>query len=182
MNLNEYNVLKVLNNSKQGVFFRELSKMSGVSIGGTQQVLKNYSGFVDKVIKGRNTYYFLKKDVRTFYLRKIIELMISQNFLSINPLFSDFFGYFIKKDIPCLVFGGYAKGRFTKNSDVDLLVLSSAKIPEYLCPVEVHAITLSKSQIETAVRKKETLIKEIINNRIIINGVDYFMRWLNEKD
>ncbi len=51
-----------MNQVKKPVFFRELSKKSGVSIGGTQQVLKNYSGFIEKKIEGRNVYYSFKED------------------------------------------------------------------------------------------------------------------------
>jgi len=181
MNLNEYKVLNVLKNAKQPVFFRELSKSSGVSIGGTQQVIKNYSKFINKEIKGRHTYYYFKEDVKTFYLRKIIEIVSAQNFISENFLFSDFFNYFIKNNIPCIIFGSYAKGRFSKNSDIDIFVLSTGKVPEHLCPVDVHLIALSKAQFENVAKKRETLIKEISDNHIIIEGVDYFMRWLNEK-
>lgn len=180
LNSNEYKVLNVLFKSKKGLFFRELSKLSGVSIGGTQQVLKNYSDFIIKNVNGRNTYYFLKKDVKTNYLCKILEIMNSQNFLFNNPLFEDFFNYFIKKNIPCLIFGGYAKGRFSKDSDIDILMLSSVKIPEHICPVKIHSISFSKSQFENAVKKKETLINEVIKNHIIINGFDYFGGCLNE--
>lgn len=178
MNLNEYKILEVLNRVRKPVFFRELSKMSGVSIGGTQQVVKVYSRFLDKKTEGRNTYYFFKEDIGTLYLRKIIEFRKAQVFLEQNPQFKEFFGNFVEEDIPCIIFGGYAKGRANKNSDIDVLVLSSKKISEHLCPVELHAVKLSKVQFESAFRKKERLIKEILNNYIIINGVDYFKRFV----
>ena len=196
MNLNEYKVLKLLS---KPIFFRELSKKSGVSIGGTQQVLKNYSGFIEKKTEGKNTYYSLKKNLETLYLKKIIELQKAQIFLKNNPRFKELFNYFVKNNIYCLVFGSYAKGSFNKGSDVDVLVLGvkknflkiedrnslgfptskknsvgNKKFPEHLCPVKVHSVCLAKSQFETASKKKETLINEIINNHIIINGVDYF--------
>ena len=70
------------------------------------------------------------------------------------------------------------KGNFNKNSDIDVLVLGVKKFPEHLCPVKIHLITLTKKQFETALRKKETLINEIISNYIIVNGGDYFVNIL----
>ena len=174
MNLNEYNILELMSRLRRPVFFRELSKKSGVSIGGTQQVLKNYSNFVEKKKEGKNTYYSFKKNLETRYLKKIIELQKVQIFIKNNPRFKELFNYFVENDIYCLVFGSYAKGKFDKNSDIDILVLSSKKIPEHLCPVKMHLINLTKSQFKSALRRKETLINEVISNHIIINGVDYF--------
>ena len=178
MNLNEYKVLEVINKVDDPIFFRDLSKKSGVSIGGTQQVLKNYSKFVNKNIEGRNTYYSLKENLESFYLKLLIEIRKAQIFIECNYKFREFFSYFVKNNIPVLVFGSYAKGKFSKTSDIDILVLSKNKIPEYLCPVDIHLISLTKSQFETAVKKKEILVKEIKNNHIIINGVGYFVNIL----
>ena len=163
---------------KRPVFFRELSKKSGVSIGGTQQVLKDYSYFIEKKVSGRNTYYSIKENIETIYLKKIIELKKAQVFLKNNPRLKEFFNYFVKNNIDCLIFGSYAKGNFNKNSDIDVLVLGVKKFPEHLCPVKIHLITLTKKQFETALRKKETLINEIISNYIIVNGGDYFVNIL----
>jgi len=178
MNLNEYKVLDVLNGVGRSVFFRELSKKSGVSIGGTQQVIKVYARFINKIIEGRNTYYSFKKDVGTLYLRKMIEIRKAQMFIEQNSKFEEFFSYFVKEDIPCVIFGGCAKGRVSRDSDIDILVLSSKKIPEHLCPMRMHLIRLSKKQFESAFRKREVLINEIISSHVIINGVDYFLRFV----
>ena len=180
MNLNEYRVLELMNRLGKPVFFRELSKKSRVSIGGTQQVLKDYSNFIEKKKEGKNTYYFFKKNLETLYLARIIELRKVQFFIKANPRFREFFSYFVKNNIPCLIFGSYAKGKFNKNSDIDMLILSSGKIPEHLCPVKVHLICLTKNQLESALGKKEILIKEIMDNHIIVNGGDYFtnIEWI----
>jgi len=174
MNLNEFKILNEMFKSKRPLFFRELSKKTGVSIGGVQQVLKNYSSFIEKETKGRNTYYFFKNNLNVFYLFRIIENKKVQFFIEKNSEFKELFNYFIKNKIDCLIFGSYAKGISGKKSDLDLLVFSAKKFPEYLCPVKLHVIRLSKLQFESAFKKKEALIKEILKNHIIINGVDYF--------
>ena len=58
MNSNEYNILKCMYESKKALFFREIAKVTKTSIGGTQQVLKKYSEFIDKMDEGKNTYYW----------------------------------------------------------------------------------------------------------------------------
>ncbi|MBU4501385.1 MAG: nucleotidyltransferase domain-containing protein [Nanoarchaeota archaeon] len=181
MNLNEYKVLEIMNKSRKPVFFRELCKKASVSIGGTQQVLKDYSNFIDKKAEGRNTYYSLKENLETLYLKRIIEIKKVQVFIGKNPRFKEFFDYFVKNNIDCLVFGSYAKGMFSKISDIDILALSLKNILEHLCPVRVHAVSLTKSQFESALKKSETLINEISYNHIIINGVDYFTNMLGRK-
>lgn len=178
MNRNEYNILKVLNSQGQPVFFRDLSKKSAVSIGGVQQVLKDYSEFIDKKIEGRNTYYFFKDTLDVFYLKKIFELEKAKVFIKENPRFRELFKFFIINDIYCIIFGSYAKEKFSKNSDIDILILSTKKVPEHISPVKLHEVHLTKSQFESALKKKESLIKEIRDNHIIINGVDYFMNLL----
>ena len=178
MNLNEYKVLELINRFGKPMFFRELSKESGVSIGGTQQVLKRYSQFIDKNVEGKNTYYSFKENLDSFYLRLLIEIRKVQIFIEYNPKFKEFFSYFVKKNIPTLVFGSYANNKFSETSDIDVLVLSKNKILKHLCPVNIHLISLTKLQFENAVKKKEILIRELENNHIIINGGDYFVNVL----
>lgn len=178
MNQNEYKVLELMDRIDKPIFFRELSKKSEVSIGGTQQVLKRYSKYIEKNVEGRNTYLSLKDNLEGFYLKILIETRKAQIFIENNSKFREFFNYFVKNNIPAVVFGSYAKEKFSKTSDIDVLVLSKNKIPEHLCPVEIHLISLTKSNFEKTVKKKEILINEIKNNHIIINGGEYFVNIL----
>jgi hypothetical protein len=182
MNSNEYNVLGVLYKAKRPLFFREISKLSKVSIGGTQQVLKDYSSYVNKRKEGRNTYYSLKQGIATFYLKVLIEAYRSQIFIFNNSLFNDLFSFLIKNNMPSLIFGSYAKGINNKDSDLDLLVLSKKKIPDHICPVELHRIDLTRSQFEKAAKDDEALIKEIRKDHIFVNKLDYFINVIGGKD
>ncbi len=104
----------------------------------------------------------------------IIHLKKTLLFLEKNKKFKEFFNLFVKNNIDALIFGSYAKGESGKRSDIDVLILSSEEIQEHLCPVKIHAISLTKKQFESAFKKNEIIIKEIIDNHIVINGVDYF--------
>jgi|APSaa5957512576_1039674.scaffolds.fasta_scaffold06981_2 predicted nucleotidyltransferase len=175
MNSNEYNVLKVFFGRGSSVFFRDLVKSSGVSVGGVQQVLKKYGDFLARKEEGRNVYYSIREGIDRVYLLKLFETERARRFLGNHSKFKEFFRFIVEKDIYAVIFGGYAKGAVTKKSDLDVLVLSSKKIPEHLCPIESHVISLNKREFELAARKKETLIEEVRKNHVIINGVDYFV-------
>lgn len=180
MNYNEYKVLDLIERNKESLFFREISKKSGVSIGGTQKVLQNYSNFIDKKSRGRNTYYFFKKDLKTKYLRKEIEVQRALEFLKKYPKFERFIEEMLKKEVNFLIFGSYSKleNETNKKGDLDILILSdksSLKVPEHVSPKEVHVIKMKKESFRNSLEKEEHLVKEILNNHIIFRGFDFFM-------
>jgi predicted nucleotidyltransferase len=181
MNLNEYKILELFLREDKPLFFREISKLSGVSIGGTQNVLKDYSDFLDKELKGRNMYYSLKKNILTNYLKKKIEIEKTIQFLKKNKLLREFFGKVLFEKISCLIFGSYAKGDSNEKSDLDLVVLEDKKLPEYLCPVELHSIRMSKGDFRKMFEKGEALSGEIFKDHILINDFEFFME-VFEKD
>lgn len=164
------------------MFFREISRKSKVSIGGCQKVLKDFNKYLIKKPEGKNTYYCLKDNIETNYLRLLIEIYKTKYFLKNNPLFKEFFNYFVENNVLCLVFGSYAKNTFDSNSDIDILVISPEKTPQYLCPVKLHKISLTKKQFQKSVKNNESLIKEIKKDFVVVNGFEYFERILNTKD
>ncbi len=175
MNLNEYNILNLFDRENQPLFFREISKKAGVSIGGTQNVLKEYSNFFEKKVKGRNTYYSIKKDINNFYFKKLIGVERVIKFIEKNDKLKEFVGKLIELEISCLIFGSYASFSNKKDSDLDLFVLGDKKLPEHLCPVDLHIIRASKKEFEISVKLRDDLSREIIRNNVIIFGSDYFL-------
>ena len=184
MNPNEYKILNLFRREDKPLFFREISKKSKVSIGGTQKVLANYSKFFDKEIKGRNTYYSIKKGITKFNYNKLIEVERTIRFLDKNNILMDFFEKLVEMEIPCLIFGSYASLTNNKESDLDLLILSEKKIPEHLCPNKLHIIRVNKKEFEKSLKLKENLFKEIRGNHVLIFDSDYFLEVFNkyEKD
>lgn len=180
MNHNEYKVLELMERERKPLFFREISKKSGVSIGGTQKILQDYSGFVDKETRGRNTYYYFRDNIKTLYLRKKIEVQRSLEFLKKYPKFERFIEEMLKLKIDFLVFGSYSRvheNKSKKKGDLDVLILSNkneVKIPEHLAPCEVHVISMKKESFEKSLKKGEHLIKEILESHIIFHGFDFF--------
>jgi len=179
MNSNEYNILNLFERENKPLFFREISKKSKVSIGGTQKALSNYSDFFDKEVKGRNTYYFFRPGVLKIYLKKLIEIERMIRFTSKNKILKEFLLKLNEMKIPSLIFGSYASNTNKKTSDLDLVVLSDVELPEYLCPVELHIIRATKKEFRKSMNLNDDFSKEILKNHIIINGIDYFSEVFN---
>ncbi len=180
MNRNEYNILYKLYKAKSPLFFRQISKISGVSIGGTQQVIKDNSIYIIKKKEGRNTYFSLKKNTETDYLKIILEIYRSIEFLSKNKLFKELFDFLNQNDMPSLIFGSYAKDSNKKESDLDVLLLSKKEVPEHISPVKIHIIRLTKRQFKKSVEKNEPLVKEIRKDHVIINHFGYFLNCIGD--
>jgi len=55
---------------------------------------------------------------------------------------------------------------------LDLLILSKdeQKLPFHLLPYKIHQVNLSEESLKKALNEKETLIKEIEENHIILNN------------
>ncbi len=101
---------------------------------------------------------------------------------SLQLLFQDFMKELPKTVVSIVLFGSYAKETFTKESDIDLLVITTAK--EDLAPVlrkmqKLHGKQLSPLLFtieEFQQRKNETAVREIIKNHIIIQGTEQFLQ------
>lgn len=180
MNSNKYKVFDVFEKENKPLFFREISKKTGVSIGGVQKVLKDNEFFFDKEVKGRNTYYFVKKGIFKDLFTRLIESERFILFIKKNKNLKDFFERILSEKIFCVVFGSYAGFRNKKGSDLDLLVVGEKEVPEHLCPVELHIIKTSKKDFEKSL-ESEKLIQEIKRNHIIIYGMDYFLEVLKNE-
>ena len=84
------------------------------------------------------------------------------------------FDLFCQKKAFIILFGSFAKGISTKDSDCDLLVVSDKKeeLALHLLPYKVHEMRMTFESYKKA--KDEVLIKEIEDNHIIfINHSTY---------
>lgn len=83
-----------------------------------------------------------------------------------------------------IIFGSYAKGTQTKNSDLDVMVVTDEKaaveLPSYVLPIKLHKIQLKYSAFLEALFEHRALLKEIIENHIIIKGQEIFIEKILE--
>ena len=79
-----------------------------------------------------------------------------------------------------ILFGSYARGNNSKNSDLDLFIVSNKgsrePLPSYLLPIKMHDISMTKEMFLENLNAGNEVIKEIIKNHIIIKGTDRFLQ------
>ena len=89
----------------------------------------------------------------------------------------------INKQFILLVFGSYIKGTATKNSDVDLLLISNsedAKIIEEkleVLPLKIHLTPITyESFVDMLKTKDQTVVSEALKKNIILFGIEDYYR------
>ncbi len=121
----------------------------------------------------KRTLDFLNKE---FFIKKIYEEITN---LDLNGCF--------------VLFGSYASGLHTNESDVDLLHIGEIKesekkkIKEFgkAYKKEIHLVSIAPKKFREQLLKQNSLIKEVIDNNIILNNHDIYIneiwRYYNEK-
>ncbi len=191
--LEEYNInqttLKILglylDDYKKSLHLREISRETKIDVKAIQLQLKKLEkiNVLSSIIRGRNKDYRLNlNNVTTKYYLVMAEVFISIIYLKKN--------FLIKKIVekienkihePIILFGSFAKGIPTKESDVDVFIISNKKIETGLI-IEATDIVGREISLKSATRKQfleglrnnDPLIKEVVSNHIILKGADEF--------
>ena len=161
-------------NYKAKFYLRQISKLAKLPLKTCQNALINLEK--EKILKsnveGKNKYFSLNLDnIQTkSYLLKA-EIYKTDNFLEKYSGFKTFLKS-LNTNVLIIIFGSFAKFKADKNSDLDLFVVSEKeqKFPFHLLPYKVHQINLSEESFKKAISEKETIIKEIEENHIILNN------------
>lgn len=191
--LEEYNInqttLKILSNYlddyKKSLHLREISREIKVDVKATQLQLKKLEkiNVLCSAVKGRNKDYTLNlNNITTQYY-----LMMAETFVSIIYLKKNFLIKKIIREIgnkihdPIILFGSFAKSTYTKDSDVDLLIISDKKIKtsitleaSNLVGREINLKSTNRDRFMNGLRSNDPLIKEVVSNHIILKGIDEF--------
>jgi predicted nucleotidyltransferase len=176
MNQNRINIEfeEVLGLLKGEVHGRALARELKVPLATIQRVLIRLEdkNIVDYKIIGKNKIYFIKKNLAAklqVYSAEHYKFMkLIEAYPYLGPLFEDI----IKKhpNEMIILFGSYAKFSAKKDSDIDIYVDSNSLAIK-------KAIEGINSKINVKVgkfNKEDLLIKEIIKNHIIIQGVERY--------
>jgi len=86
-----------------------------------------------------------------------------------------------------LIFGSYAKGKQSKSSDMDIMLVSNEKNFEdnvlsvvSLIPLDVHPVVLTEAEfINMKDSKGMNVVKEAVNGAVVIYGVENYYRLKN---
>ncbi len=106
-----------------------------------------------------------------------------KEFLKTHPIISKITSELSTKDI-IILFGSYAKGTETSNSDIDILIINkkgnkSISFSKYeaLFKKKINPVFITKSEfIKMLKEKEENLGKQVLKNHIILNNPEEFWR------
>jgi len=142
--------------------------------------LENHN-ILQSIQKGRNKEYHLNLNnpVTKHYL------ILAETYTTITYLEKN---YIIKKltseiadkiDGTIILFGSYAKEEATDESDIDLLIITEKNInteaineTAKIMGKEINVKTTDQKHLQSGLKENDPLIKEIIQNHIVIKGID----------
>lgn len=128
-----------------------------------------------------------KEAEKTKALLLLAEITQKEEYLAkhknLQLLFEDLLKELPKTVISIILFGSYAKETFSKESDIDILILTTKKegiiIPHLRKIQAVHGKNISPlilTRKEFQERKSEALIKEILKHHIILISAEQFLQ------
>jgi predicted nucleotidyltransferase/predicted transcriptional regulator len=169
----------------------EIARKKKLNQKSTANVLQELEeeGFLTSEIEGKNKQYFLQKADKETLLHFVltVEHMRTILFYKKNPLIREIIA---KIKLYCkgilIIFGSYAKGRETRDSDLDLFFVGKCNEPEVRKVGEQYSIEINikeypHSFLKKAAFKEDYLIKEVIKDHIIVHNAEEFISMLMER-
>ncbi len=176
---------------KKSFHMREIARKTSVDVKTIQLQLQRLekSNVVSSTRKGKNKEFSLKRDVITHYYMVMAEcfvtaVFIQKNFL-IKKILAELTSYV---DGTLVLFGSYANGTFTKQSDIDLFIVGDKKIDTKIVlnlsdmiNKDINIKYANKQQFLNNLSNNDPLAKEVVLKHIILKGADNFcqMMWEN---
>lgn len=159
---------------KKESHIRELAKKTNLNPMTTSRVIKEMleENIVDFRQEGKNKTFFLKDNFETKNIKIIYEYYKRLDFIKEHPMMRDIFKKINEnpKIKLALMFGSYVKGLENKNSDIDIFI----ETEDTNIKKETELINSNISTKIGIFDKEQILIKEIIDNHIIIKGVEEY--------
>ncbi|MCW4048930.1 MAG: nucleotidyltransferase domain-containing protein [Candidatus Bathyarchaeota archaeon] len=172
-----------LGDYRRSLHVREIARDVGVDVKAVGLQLRRLEDInvLSSIVKGRNKEYRLKLDnlVAKYYM------ILAETFASIRFLEKNFL---IKKlmsetgdklEGTTVLFGSFAKGEMTEESDIDLFIISNRKpdadgIRETgsLIDREVNIKSTNMKQFLNGLMDNDPLIMEVVSNHIVLKGID----------
>ena len=186
---NMFEVLSVLFSGKD-LSFHDLSKEVKISVMGVSKIIKKLEKekIVNVVRIGRSSIARLNKTRENIELLSLTEKYKFEKFINKYPNLKGFLMQLKERTRTkidfLLIFGSYASGEISSDSDLDLLVASSNKdiykiLDELsvLIDVNISPIVITKKDFIKGLKKGHRLYKEIANGkRILVNGHYNFLK------
>lgn len=179
-----------------GIHVREITRKSKLTIPAVKNHLDKLlkENLISKRYEGRNLKFFINtKNIHIVpYLYQIEYSRLMKLPRTIKDMLFDFLSVLEKKPIIVLVFGSYAKGNYTKVSDLDILLVLNeinkkeleikSRIVSERYSIKLEPVYISWKEFKNKFfDEKDIFMKGIKENKIIVSGIEYWVMLENEK-
>ena len=174
----------LLENKERHISIRKISKKLKIDYKNTYEVVKRLAeGNTVKIEKiGKSNIISLNKKLTPLIFEAEAErrnLLLKNKNLKIlcNKLSS------LQFPLIALIFGSYAKRTNTKNSDIDLMIISESNREKQIeqtisvLPLDIHVSFFTPEEFTSMLKSREfTVVSEVIKNNIILIGIEDYYR------
>ncbi|MEA3343707.1 MAG: nucleotidyltransferase domain-containing protein [archaeon] len=180
----------------EGIHIRELSRLLDIGLPTIDHHLKKMEkeGIVKKVSEGRNVKLYVD-----FSTLSVIPQLYCSEYSRLTSLPAHARGAIVEymKSLECkpiltIVFGSYARGAFTRKSDVDVLLVfdkperedieNKARAVRYKYGVDVSVVYMKYAEFKDKFyNEKDAFMKELKKSKIIVQGIEWWVLLENEK-
>jgi predicted nucleotidyltransferase len=198
--LEKYNInqttLKILavyrSDYRRSSHLREIAKETAVDVSPIHYQLERLEKMrvLFSALKGRNKEYSLNLgNLSVKYYMTLAETYTTVTYLEWNFLIKKITGELEAQiDGVIILFGSFAKGRATKNSDVDLFIVSedesslsgrAVREVQDLVGRKINVKSMNKAGFIKGFSNGDPLIREVVSDHVILKGIDEFcdMMW-----
>ena len=185
LNITE-NHLKILSLFSSGYnksfYIREVNRILEISPRTAQLILNDLEnkGILESIIRGKIKTYILRKNQTSKYYLALAETYKTTIFMDNNSVIKEI----IERILPLtsgigLIFGSYAKGDQREGSDLDIFLAGHAdtrKIREIskAYGIDINFVVYPLEKYKSVI-DKDILLKEILENHIVISNIDGFV-------
>jgi len=180
---------------KPSIHKRELSKQLGLGMPSIDYSLRKIDNLLKKQKSGNQIKYFLdySKEALSPMLCAVEFSRLEKLPAKIKLSIRDFVKELKEKPIFIIIFGSYAKGDYTKDSDIDVLLVfqrvedarnieNTAKRISMRTNTKINPIYLDYDSFrESFHNPRKEFFKNLKENKIILIGIEYWRQLKNEE-
>lgn len=178
-----------------GIHLREIARKTNLGIPAVKNHLDKLLAerVVNKKMEGRNVKFFVN-----FKNRRVIPYLSEAEMARIGKLpgfissaIADFLLLLEKKPVLTIIFGSYAKGNYTKESDLDVLFVfneiereieAKTRLISSRYSIKIRPVYLTWKEFRARFfDAKDVFMREVKERSIIFNGMEYWVMLENEK-
>lgn len=184
-------IIDVLDKNKNGVHIRELARIVKTSYNNTARNIKILEK--ENIIKKEKDANLIKIKLKNNPLTiAYLKQTHTENFLKLpkkaSGSINEFLNELKEKPLIALIFGSFAKGNYTENSDIDILLVfqkinnqtnieNTAKRVSMRTNIKLSPVYVNYERFEkNFLNKNHDFSNEIRQNVIILEGIEHYYR------